>query len=176
MERAEQMADWEIEVQCEDGGVMESLVTKTPRRSTVFNTGMVMHGWIDLHDRSPNEAYVEAATRGGEFLRINQDDDGAWRGEAEYFRIPHTYCSRVSWALLRLAEATGEDSYRHVAKRQLDWVVRCRRRPDGSSRASSSPASCPTPTGSRTPSEGCSRASRSPATSPIWTPSAGRPT
>jgi DUF1680 family protein len=122
--RAEQMADWEIEVQCEDGGVMEGVLTKTPKRSTIFNTGMVMHGWIDLHEHSPHEGYLEAAVRGGEFLRRNQDDDGAWRGEAEYFRIPHTYCSRVSWALLRLAEASGEDSYRQVATRQLDWVVR----------------------------------------------------
>jgi DUF1680 family protein len=118
------MADWSIEVQCEDGGVMEGVLTKTPKPSTVFNTGMVMHGWIDLHERSPNASYLEAAVRGGEFLRRNQDSDGAWRGEAEYFRIPHTYCSRVSWALLRLADATGEDSYRQVASRQLDWVVR----------------------------------------------------
>ena len=124
VERAQQMADWEIEVQCEDGGVMESVLTETPKPSTVFNTGMVMHGWIDLHERSPNESYLDAAVRGGEFLRRNQDGDGAWRGEAEYFRIPHTYCSRVSWALLRLAEATGENSYRQVARRQLDWVVR----------------------------------------------------
>ena len=53
---------------------------------------------------SPNERYLEAAVRGGEYLRRHQDDDGAWRGEAEYFQIPHTYCSRVSWALLRLAD------------------------------------------------------------------------
>jgi hypothetical protein len=124
VERAEQMADWEVEVQCEDGGVMEGVLTKTPRRSTVFNTGMVMHGWIDLHERSPNERYLEAAVRGGEYLRRHQDDDGAWRGEAEYFQIPHTYCSRVSWALIRLADVTGESVYRDVAMRQLDWVVR----------------------------------------------------
>lgn len=124
VERAEQMGDWEIEVQCPDGGVMEGVLTKTPRRSTIFNTGMVMHGWIDLHERAPRDDYLEAAVRGGEFLRRSQDDDGAWRGEAEYFRIPHTYCSRVSWALLRLAEATGDDSYRRVATRQLDWVLR----------------------------------------------------
>jgi hypothetical protein len=123
VERAEQMGDWEIEVQCEDGGVMEGLLTKTPKRSTIFNTGMVMHGWLDLHERSPRDDYLEAAARGGEFLRRSQDADGAWRGEVEYFRIPHTYCARVSWALLRLAKATGDDSYRKTATRQLDWVL-----------------------------------------------------
>ena len=64
-----------------------------------------------------------AAVRAGNFLRERQDPDGAWRGAAEYFRIPHTYCARVSWALLRLARATGDASYREVARRQLDWVA-----------------------------------------------------
>jgi uncharacterized protein YyaL (SSP411 family) len=85
---------------------------------------MVMHGWLDLFERSPREDYLEAAVRGGEFLRRSQDDDGAWRGDVEYFRIPHTYCSRVSWALLRLAGVTGDDAYGQVAQGQLDWVLR----------------------------------------------------
>jgi hypothetical protein len=122
--RAEEMGDWEIEVQSADGGVMEGLLQDPPRPSTIFNTGMVMHGWLDLHARRPSDDHLEAAVRGGEFLRRHQDEDGAWRGEFEYFRIPHTYCSRVSWALLRLAEATGDDSYRETATRQLDWVIR----------------------------------------------------
>ena len=103
-----------------------------------------MHGWIDLHERSPREDYLEAAVRGGEFLRRNQDDDGAWRGEAEYFRIPHTYCSRVSWALLRLAEATGDDAYREAAHAPARLgACGCRRRPDGSSRAQFEPGKLP---------------------------------
>lgn len=121
--RAREMGDWEVEIQCADGGVMEGLLTDDPKPSTVFNTGMVMHGWIDLHEWAPRDHYLEAAVRGGEFLRRHQHADGAWRGEAEYFRIPHTYCSRVSWALVRLAKATGDAVYEDVGRRQLDWVV-----------------------------------------------------
>jgi hypothetical protein len=117
------MGDWEVEVQCADGGVMEGLLTNEPKPSTVFNTGMVIHGWLDLRESLPREEHLSAAVRAGNFLREHQDRDGAWRGEVEYSRIPHTYCSRVSWALLRLAEATGEDSYRKAARRQLDWVL-----------------------------------------------------
>ena len=84
---------------------------------------MVIHGWLDLHESSPSDERLEAAVRAGDFLLEHQDADGAWRGEAEYFRIPHTYCARVSWALIRLAAATGEDSYREAARRQLDWVL-----------------------------------------------------
>ena len=123
LERAIEMGDWEVEVQGADGGVMEGLLTGSPKPSTVFNTGMVVHGWVDLHESSPSDERLGAAIGAGEFLLKHQDADGAWRGEAEYFRIPHTYCSRVSWALLRLAALTGRDSYREAARRQLDWVL-----------------------------------------------------
>jgi uncharacterized protein YyaL (SSP411 family) len=122
-QRAIEMGDWEVEVQGADGGVMEGLLTAEPKPSTVFNTGMVIHGWVDLHETSASEERLAAAARAGEFLLKHQDADGAWRGEAEYFSIPHTYCARVSWALLRLAEVTGQDSYRAAARRQLDWVL-----------------------------------------------------
>jgi hypothetical protein len=122
-ERALEMGDWEVEVQCADGGVMEGLLTGQPKPPTVFNTGMVIHGWLDLQESTSRDEHLSAAVRAGNFLSKHQDQDGAWRGEAEYCQIPHTYCSRVSWALLRLAEATGERSYREVARRQLGWVL-----------------------------------------------------
>ncbi len=123
-DRALELGDWEVAVQCPDGGVMEGLLTAEPKPSTVFNTGMVIHGWLDLRDAVPRAEHLEAAVHAGNFLRSNQDDDGVWRGAVEYRGIPHTYCARVSWALLRLAEATGEQSYRAAARRQLDWVLR----------------------------------------------------
>ena len=122
-DRAIEMGDWEVEVQGSDGGVMEGLLAAEPKPSTVFNTGMVIHGWVDLEESSPSERRLEAAVRAGDFLLKHQDADGAWRGEAEYFRIPHTYCARVSWALIRLADATGHAAYRDAARRQLDWVL-----------------------------------------------------
>jgi uncharacterized protein YyaL (SSP411 family) len=123
LERAVEMADWEVEVQQADGGVMEGVFTGEHKPSTIFNTGMVMHGWLDLHEWSPRTEYLDAATRAGEYLRRNQDADGAWRGAVEHHGLPHTYCSRVSWALIRLGKATGDESYLDLASRQLDWVL-----------------------------------------------------
>ena len=125
-----EMGDWEIEVQGEDGGIMEGVVADPPGRSIVFNTGMVMHGWLDLYELAGDERYLDAARRGGEFLAVNQDDDGSWRGEATYAHIPHTYNSRVAWALVRLADAVGDDAPREVARRKLAWVE-SRQRPNG---------------------------------------------
>jgi Squalene-hopene cyclase C-terminal domain len=121
--RAHEIGEWEVAIQGADGGIMEGLLTDRPKPSTVFNTGMVMHGWLDLHDAGET-SFLAPAIRGARFLLDNQDEDGAWRGEAEYFRIPHTYNSRVSWALLRLAAAAGDEGYASAATRQLDWVLR----------------------------------------------------
>lgn len=123
VEHAREMADWEIEVQGEDGGLMQGLIDQHPRRSIVFNTGMVLHGWLDIAGALGEARHLEAARRAGDFLVRTQEPDGSWRGAATHRGIPHTYKSRVCWAMLRLAEATGEDSYRESAVRGLDWVV-----------------------------------------------------
>lgn len=125
--RARELGDWELDVQNPDGGVILGLITDHEKPSTVFNTGMVMHGWLDLWRTDRDPRYLEAAERGGRWLLEQQDSDGAWRGEAEYFGIPHTYSARVSWALTRLADATGDDLYRAAARRQLDWVLSMQR-------------------------------------------------
>lgn len=130
IERAQALADWEVEVQGEDGGVMEGVVTTEPKRTIVFNTGMVLHGWLDLDRRFDGDTYLAPAIRAGSFLVRNQDADGAWRGEHSFNSIPHTYHARVAWALLRLGEATGSAEYREAAIRNLDWVV-SKQRPNG---------------------------------------------
>ena len=121
--RAREMGDWEIEVQNPDGGVMEDALVSPPAKSVVFNTGMVIFGWVDLHEAFGDDAYLEAALRAGRFLARSQYDDGTWQGEQTYFAIPHTYHSRVDWALLRLAAHTGEEELKTAAIRNLDWVL-----------------------------------------------------
>jgi uncharacterized protein YyaL (SSP411 family) len=122
-ERAQEMGDWEIEIQGEDGGIMAGTVEELPKRSIVFNTGMVMHGWVDLYEWGGDSRYLDAAVRAGNFLGRIQDEDGAWRGEHTYAHVAHTYKSRVDWALVRLADVTGNDSFRATARRDLDWVL-----------------------------------------------------
>jgi hypothetical protein len=123
VERARQMGDWEIEVQNPDGGVIEGLADGRAKRSNVFNTGMVVHGWLDLIEHTPSDDYLAAADRAGRWLTTNQDEHGVWRGAIEYHGIAHTYNSRVAWALLRLARATGDDQFRRAGIAFLEWVV-----------------------------------------------------
>jgi uncharacterized protein YyaL (SSP411 family) len=125
--RCIEMGDWELELQALDGGIMEGVLDGTPRPSEAFNTGMVMHGWLDLHAATGDARYLEAADRAGAFLDRVQDADGAWRGTHSYNAIGHTYMSRVAWAQLRLAAATGTDSHAASAHRHLRWVLSMQR-------------------------------------------------
>lgn len=130
LEHARQMGEWELDVQRDDGGIAEAVATDPPLRSLVFDTGMVLHGWLDLHEWSSEPRYLDAAARAGEFLVRAQDADGAWRGEAAYGGIPATYNARVAWALIRLARAAGDERFESAARRKLDWVI-SRQRPNG---------------------------------------------
>jgi hypothetical protein len=120
---ARAMGEWEFEIQAPDGGITEGILDGPPRASEAFNTGMVVHGWLDLHRATGEERFLDAAVRAGRFLVAAQDADGAWRGAHSFHGIPHTYMARVAWALVRLAGATGERVFEHAARRHLDWVV-----------------------------------------------------
>jgi hypothetical protein len=122
VQRAREMGDWERAIQEPDGGVMEGAIGTVPRRSIVFNTGMVLHGWIDLQEAGAG-GYDEAASRAAAFLTDRLRADGTWRPEVEYSGLPHTYNSRVGWAMLRWARRVGDYRTEAAARRQLDWVV-----------------------------------------------------
>jgi Squalene-hopene cyclase C-terminal domain len=129
VERARAMGDWEKRIQATDGGIMEGTVGGEERRSVVFNTGMVLHGWLDLEEAGL-EGYVEPAARAAAFLTDRMRWDGTWTEAVEFAGIPHTYNSRVAWAMLRWARMSGDDADEAAARRQLDWVV-SRQRPNG---------------------------------------------
>jgi hypothetical protein len=129
VERAREMGDWEISIQEPDGGIMEGAIGTTPRRSIVFNTGMVLHGWVDLTEARFG-GYDEAAARAARFLTETLRADGTWDTRFEYGGLPHTYNSRVAWAMLRWSRHVHDERTERAARRHLDWVV-SRQRPNG---------------------------------------------
>jgi hypothetical protein len=129
VQRAREMGDWEVRIQAHDGGIMEGTIGTTPRRSIVFNTGMVLHGWLDLQEAG-FDGYDAAASRAARFLTDHLRPDGTWDARFEYGGLPHTYNARVAWAMLRWSRHASDDRVGTAARRQLDWVA-ARQRPNG---------------------------------------------
>ena len=129
LDRARELGDWEVEVQEPDGGIMSGAIGTRPRRSVVFNTGMVLHGWVDLREDGERR-FEEPAARAAAYLADRMQADGTWQPDAEYAGIPHTYNSRVAWAMLRWARICGDERVEAAARRQLDWTLSMQR-PNG---------------------------------------------
>ena len=141
-ERALRMADWELGVQLDNGGIPSGVfqTNGTPNDSvdhkleapSVFNTGQVVLGWCRAFEETGDVRYRDAAYRAGRFIVESQDDDGAWRRNLS--PIPtaplRTYKARVAWSLAALHEATNEPVFAEAAERALSWVV-TQQRPNG---------------------------------------------
>lgn len=125
-ERAVRMAEWECRVQMPNGAVQGGTVDEPPTPA-VFNTGQVIFGWVRAYQETGTERYLEAAIRAGEFLVTSQDADGAWRKSLSRYAsssmASYTYNTRTAWALLVLAFATGNATYREAAVRNIDFSL-----------------------------------------------------
>jgi uncharacterized protein YyaL (SSP411 family) len=123
--RALQMADWECDIQLDNGAVMGGVyVPRESGRPVVFNTGQVILGWTRAYRATGNELYLESARRAANWLCSVQSHDGAWRLKGvETDTAVHAYDVRTAWSLLEVYELTGESELLDGAKRNLDWTM-----------------------------------------------------
>lgn len=131
--RALAMADWEVEVQMPSGGVQGGLYygPLAERSEAVFNTGQVILGWCAAYRAFGRPEHLGAAARAGRWLCSVQSADGTWGTASPMTGTTiHAYDARTAWALLELAQVTGDDLFTRAACRHLDWVLSIQR-PDG---------------------------------------------
>jgi hypothetical protein len=119
--RAMKMADWELTVQLEDGGIPD-LLTGRPR---IFDTGQVIFGLVEAYVRSGSEHYRVAAEKAGTWLVRAHCSRGSWEEDGR----EHAYFTRSAWALLRLSEVTRSSQYADLARSCLDRVLTFERAP-----------------------------------------------
>ncbi len=120
LRRALDMAEWELGLQLENGAI-PGLVSSEP---VVFDTGQVLFGWISAYAETKDRRFMDAAVRAGDWLVDGLDENGTWSA----FGNPgtdsmHTYNIRVAWALLALAEASGDHRYADAAGRFIRWAL-----------------------------------------------------
>jgi len=127
-ERALRMADWELSVQNADGSINGGPVG-SGYAGFVFDTGQVIFGLIAAHRATNAAKYLEGAVRAGRWIVQVQDKDGMWIKHA-FHGIPHTYYTRVAWALAELGVHTGERMFSEAARRNADWAL-TKQQPNG---------------------------------------------
>ncbi|MCK6458965.1 MAG: hypothetical protein L6Q95_03630 [Planctomycetes bacterium] len=126
VERAMQMARWEIEIQMSDGAVMGGhLRPPEQRRAAAFNTGMVLQGWTAAYRATGDAAVLGAARRAADWLVADQGENGHYRTHGTLVPSARvkTYNSLCSWALYRFGEDSGETRYKDAAVRNIEATV-----------------------------------------------------
>jgi hypothetical protein len=122
-ERARRAGRWLREIQFESGAICSKQYRPDNTIPSVFNTGMVLHGWVSLSESQPDEEICEASLKAVNWLVQEQEVDGSWVKNAYHHRA-HTYYTMVDWALLRYARMTGDDRAHRAAVKHLDWTLR----------------------------------------------------
>jgi hypothetical protein len=132
-ERALRMARWEIAVQMPSGAVQGGPVCPPERQvPAVFNTGMVLQGYMAVLGVAPEDSVLSAARRAADFLVRDMGEDGHFRTHGP-FVIHHrvkTYNCLCAWPLYRFGDYTGEEEYRRAAGRAVEAAI-SEQRPNG---------------------------------------------
>lgn len=127
---ARRLADYLLAVRTAEGGVGEWGTAREGRTvPIVFDTGQVIFGWLAVWRDTGDGVFLEAAGRAGDWLVAVQDSRGAWLRH-QHGGVVKVIDVRVAWALLCLAQATGQAAYRVAARRNLDWAL-AQQRPSG---------------------------------------------
>ncbi len=124
LDRALQMADWEIEVILPGGAVRAGLMGGQVRPA-VFNTGQVVLGWLAAYRVSSDQRFLEMAERSAAFLLDSLDTRGAFSRNLSPLTGsgPKVYNTRAAWALAELGAMTGDESFLAAAIRNVEWAL-----------------------------------------------------
>lgn len=117
---ARRVSDWLCDVQEPNGSIANPHFR--PGHGIVFDTGQVLLGYVRAFRETGEERYRDAGARACAWLAERLDGDGAWRKNT-HLDTPHTYNTRVAWAMLELNDAAPDPAIEAAARRNLDWAL-----------------------------------------------------
>lgn len=130
IDRGWAMGRWEVQVQMESGAVQGGvLVPANERKPAVFNTGMVLQGWVALLEHRWDDSLAQAAIRAADFLLADQAEDGHFRTHGPFVEQDRikTYNVLCAWPLLRLGHLLNHNGYRDAALRSAQAAMAMQR-------------------------------------------------
>jgi len=125
-DRAIRMAEWECDVQLNNGAVQGGTIAQPPIPA-IFNTGQVLFGWIRAYQETGKAKYIDCAVKAGNYLVEQQDPDGSWRKNLSPYASDelsyHTYNTRTAWAVLLLSTVDNNARFREAATRNIEFAL-----------------------------------------------------
>lgn len=121
-QRARAASAWLAETRLPSGAICRKQWTPTNTTPSVFNTGQVLDGWCAMYEHDRDERWLTYARDAGAWLVDQQEPTGEWV-RSSYNNLPHTYYTRVSWPLARLAVLANDERFASAARAHADWVL-----------------------------------------------------
>ena len=120
LHKAIRLGEWEMSIQLPSGALPGGIgINDYP---IVFNTAQVILGWVHLYKITNDFKFLKPAIKAADWLVNVQDADGKW-SKFTYNNTPHTYHSRVAWALLEVGNITKTKNYFVSAQKNIEWVL-----------------------------------------------------
>lgn len=129
--RAIDMGEWEAEIQMPEGAVMGGKFNSQPTPA-IFNTGMVLLGWVELIHATGEALFRQAAERAGEWMIAMQEPDGNWVRGHSGFAAPgiSVYNVKAAWGLCAAGMALERPDFVAAAVRNAEFCL-TRQAPNG---------------------------------------------
>ena len=124
-EAARKMAQWEVDVQMDDGAVRAGTMDAEVLAPTIFNTGQVLFGLARAARETGEHCFIDATRRAANWLVQAQDNDGCWRRYPSPFTTTTVaaYNTRTAFGLLRAFEVVPDERYLQAAERNANWAI-----------------------------------------------------
>ncbi|MBW2162434.1 MAG: terpene cyclase/mutase family protein [Deltaproteobacteria bacterium] len=117
---ARTVSNWLCEVQEADGSIANPLYRA--HEGIVFDTGQVLLGYVRAYRETGEPRFRDSAVRASSWLVSRLDEDGAWRKNT-HLETPHTYNTRVAWAMLECHDIAPGQAFEAAARKNLDWAL-----------------------------------------------------
>lgn len=119
-DRAIRTLDWLCSVQNADGSIANPHFDADS--GIVFDTGMVLHGFVRGFTETGDGKYLRAGERAADWLVSIADAEQRWTRN-EFRNTPHVYNTRTAWAVVRLHQESPTPQREAVARANLDWAL-----------------------------------------------------
>ena len=91
-------------------------------KSQVFDTGQILIGFNYIYENFDEFNIKENLVKSADWLVEVQEHNGSWVKYA-YNNIPHTYYSRVGWALIQAGKSVNNEKFYEAGIKNIEWVI-----------------------------------------------------